>query len=161
MEIRPYQPEDAAEIARLVQRNLLEVNIRDYDATAMAEMAAGYNADKIRRIAGEGHMYVALEQGTIIGVGAVAPYQGSLDVSQLHTVFILPERQGQGLGSAVLSALEADEYFRRAERVLADASITARPFYEKKGYIHPGGQPVLVDNDYYPMEKRRPDINPA
>ncbi len=153
MIIRPYHQEDAEEISSLVRRNLLEVNIRDYPAEDMEQMAAGYDGDKIRGVADSGHLYVALDQGKIIGSGAITPLDGSEAESLLQTVFILPEYQGQGVGRALLQALEADHYFLRARRVVANASITARPFYEKMGYAYPSGRPVLIDNDYYEMEK--------
>ena len=95
----------------------------------------------------------AAAAGAAIGSGAITPLDGSEAESLLQTVFILPEYQGQGVGRALLQALEADHYFLRARRVVANASITARPFYEKMGYAYPSGRPVLIDNDYYEMEK--------
>lgn len=49
--------------------------------------------------------------------GAIAGYWGSTTESILLTIFGLPEYQKNGIGKMIISSLEADEYFVRANRI--------------------------------------------
>ena len=46
---------------------------------------------------------------------------------------------GQGIGTAIINALEKDEYFLRANRIEIPSSITAVTFYQKMGYTPKNG----------------------
>ena len=59
---------------------------------------------------------------------------GSETESILLTIYVLPDLIGHGIGTAIIHALEKDEYFLRAKRVEIPASITAVNFYQKMGY---------------------------
>ena len=45
--------------------------------------------------------------------------------SILLTIYVLPEIIGYGIGTAIINALEQDEYFLRAKRIEIPSSITA------------------------------------
>lgn len=98
------------------------------------------------------HFYVAVDQGEIVGCGAIGPYWNSLTESALFTIFVIPERQGQGLGKKIMATLENDAYFLRAQRVEVAASILAIPFYKKMGYAHKNGV-LTYENGHFKMEK--------
>lgn len=153
MNIIPYLPHHAQAVARLVQRNLLEVNSRDYPAQHMAEMAAEYDAAKIQSVADRGHMYVAVEGEVILGVGAICPKAERPEECELLTIFVLPDQQGRGVGRRIMEALERDDFFRAARRVTIPASLTAHGFYARLGYGYEGGEPRVFDNENYHMEK--------
>ena len=68
------------------------------------------------------------------------------------TIYILPEFIGQGVGTAIIQALEQDEYFLRANRIEIPSSVTAVKFYEKMGYAPKNG--IVPDAEgIIPMEK--------
>ena len=56
-------------------------------------------------------MYVVCDNERIVGYGAIARYWGSTTESILLTVFVLPEYQGNGIGSQIIHTLEQGEYF--------------------------------------------------
>lgn len=58
MYIRKFKEEDAETVSKLVGRNLLEVNIKDYPKEDMIEFANYYNPETIKKVASEGHMYI-------------------------------------------------------------------------------------------------------
>ena len=84
-------------------------------------------------------MYVAVMNDKVIGTGSIAPYWGSEKESILLTIYVLPEIIGYGIGTAIINALEQDEFFLRAKRIEIPSSITAVTFYQKMGYAFKNG----------------------
>jgi GNAT superfamily N-acetyltransferase len=155
MEIRPFKPEDAEETARLIAKTLRISNSKDYPGQYIELNIASHSADELIKAANERHMYVVCDRERIVGTGGIAGYWGSLTESILLTIFVLPEYQGKGVGSAIIETLEQDEYFFRAKRIEIPASITAVEFYRKKGYDYKNGNAELEDGVMYRLEKFR------
>ncbi len=153
MLIRKFEEKDADTVSKLVGRNLLEVNIKDYPEPDMIEFAAYYNPETIKKVAEEGNMYVACEGKKILGCGAVTALNGSEKESIIVTFFILPEVHGTGVGRKIIEALEKDEIFLRADRIQVDASLTSHVFYKKMGYDYCGGIEISCNGEHYKMEK--------
>lgn len=151
--VRQFKSEDAEEVSRLLARNFIEVNSRDYGLEPMEKLAAHHNAEWVRQIAGDSHMYVFERKGEIVGVGSIAAFWGSETESILLTVFVLPELHGNGIGRTIIRTLEADELFTRAGRIEIPASITATEFYRKLGYDFKNGIKELDEEGHYRLEK--------
>lgn len=49
--VRRFQTEDAEEVKKLIVRNFLEVNSKDYGTDAMQKLAEVYDAEKVLQIA--------------------------------------------------------------------------------------------------------------
>ncbi len=152
---RRFEEKDAEEVSRLICRNFLEVNSRDYGQEAMEKLAASYGPEKVKQVADYAHMYVFEWQEKIVGVGSISSYWGSKTESILLTIFVLPEHHGKGIGRVIIRTLEQDELFTRAERVEIPASITAAEFYRKFGYDFKNGVKKLDDEGHYRLEKFR------
>ena len=153
--IRRFGDGDADEVSRLLARNFIEVNSRDYGTEAMEKLAAHHNAEWVRGIASDSHMYVFERKDRIVGVGSIAAYWGSETESIILTVFVLPEFHGKGIGRTIIRTLEADELFTRAGRIEIPASITAAEFYRKFGYDYKNGIKNLDEERHYRLEKFR------
>lgn len=149
MLIRKYQPEDLKEIADLFYQTVHTVNAKDYTGEQLAVWATG-SVDE----AAWGQSFlkhetvVAVDGATIVGFGDIDVEQGYLDRLYVHKDY-----QGMGIATAICGALE--EYIGRGI-VTTHASITARPFFEKRGYLvvkeqQVERQGVLLTN--YVMEK--------
>lgn len=69
--------------------------------------------------------FVAEEDGELVGFGDIAP-SGFLDRLYVHK-----DCQRRGVGAALCDALEGAV---EAERIVTYASITAKPFFEARGY---------------------------
>lgn len=65
------------------------------------------------------------EKDTIIGFGNIT------DAGYLDMLFVHKDHQGKGIASAICSVLEEN---CRAEMITVNASITAKPFFERRGY---------------------------
>lgn len=152
---RRFEEKDAVIVKKIICRNFLEVNIKDYGKDVMEQLAKIYNEEKICEIAGYAHMYVFEYKGIIVGCGAISSYWGSLTESILLTIFVLPELQGKGIGTKIIQTLEDDEIFIRANRIEIPASITAVKFYKKFGYIYKNNKNELDEEGHYRLEKYR------
>ena len=137
--IRLFVESDAGAVQTIIHRGLREINGKDYPAERIEEYCAYFTLEKIKSQADSAHMYVAVSGNKIVGTGFIAPYWGNETESILLTIYVLPERIGQGIGSAIINALEQDEYFVRANRIEIPSSITAVKFYQKLGYSPKNG----------------------
>ena len=150
---RRFKESDAESVSHLVQRNMLEVNSKDYGLEATTELAKQYDAQKILQTASYAHMYVFEWQEKIVGVGAISSFWGSETESIFLTIFVQPELHGKGLGRQIVRTLESDELFTRANRIEIPASITATEFYRKFGYDFKDGIKELDEEGHYRLEK--------
>ena len=143
---------DADAVQNIIHRGLREINGKDYPAELIEKYCAYFTLEKIKSQAASAHMYVAVWENKILGTGSIAPYWGSEKESILLTIYVLPEMIGQGIGTAIINALEQDEYFLRANRIEIPSSITAVKFYQKMGYAPKNG--IEPDKEgIVPMEK--------
>lgn len=126
MIIRKYRPDDCAEMAQLFYNTVHSVNAADYDEAQLNAWATGevdldaWNASFL-----EHYTVVADENDVIIGFGDMDS-SGYLDRLYVHKDY-----QHIGVATAICDMLEgaviANEY-------TTHASITAKPFFEKRGY---------------------------
>ena len=152
--IRRFAETDAETVQNIIHRGLREINGKDYPAELMVEYCNYFTLEKIKNQANSAHMYVAVSGDEIVGTGSISPYWGREKESILLTIYILPEMIGHGVGSAIINALEQDEYFLRAERIEIPSSVTAVKFYQKMGYGFKNG--IIPDAEgIVSMEKFR------
>lgn len=151
--VRRYKEEDAEEVSRLIVRNFLEINSKDYGIAAMEELAKVYDSEKVLNVAGYAHMYVFEWNGKIVGTGSISSFWGSETESILLTIFVLPEFHGKGIGRKIINTLEQDELYTRSTRIEIPASITATEFYRKFGYDYKNGVKELDEEHHYRLEK--------
>jgi GNAT superfamily N-acetyltransferase len=77
-----------------------------------------------------GRVVVAEEAGVVVGFAA-------FDDRQLHALYVLPERQGRGIGDRLLAAAGPVEVLW-----VLDANARGRRFYERRGWRPDGGERV-------------------
>jgi len=137
--VRRFAASDAGAVRNIILRGLREINARDYPPEHIGKTCAAFTLERILSQAESAHMYVAVSGAEVVGTGSIAPFWGSLTESILLTIFVLPEFIGKGVGTAIIGALEKDEYFLRAKRIEIPASVTAAGFYRKMGYVPKNG----------------------
>ena len=153
MIIRRFRKEDAQAVSELIITTIRISNTADYPADLMEELVKTQTPEHVLQMAGWTHFYVAGEAGIIIGCGAIGPYWGKEDESSLFSIFVRPDRQGKGVGRAIVETLEKDEFALRAKRIEIPASITGLPFYRKLGYTYKNGNTEVDDEQLYRLEK--------
>ena len=147
MEIREYREEDQAEILSLFYETVHTVNAKDYNEKQLDAWAPQDNDYEHLNAALRNNLtLIAIEDGKITGFADIDE-NGYLD----H-LFVHKDYQRRGIASALCSRME--EGFKRIE---THASITARPFFEKRGYVVVKAQDVKIRGEIlrnYVMEKK-------
>ncbi|MFK4566065.1 GNAT family N-acetyltransferase [Enterococcus sp. UD-01] len=152
IQIRRFQPLDAAAVAQLLHRNFLEVNSLDYPFAQMEKLVAEYTPDKLCEQARYAHTYVAESRDQIIGTGTICPYWGSVTESIILSVFVHPDKHRKGIGSLLMDMLKQDEFFLRADRIEVPASRTAKQFYLNQGFTLKNQNEPEDEQGYIRME---------
>lgn len=125
MIIRNYQPCDCKELAELFYNTVHTINARDYTKKQLDVWAAEkIDLGKWDQSFQEHYSIVAVEDKIIIGFGDI-DNTGYLDRLYVHTNY-----QGKGAATAICDKLEQTVQ----GKVVTHASITAKPFFEKRGY---------------------------
>ncbi len=155
MIIRQFQTQDAQAVSDLIRTTIRISNTKDYPEEQIKALVAEQSPEHVLERAGWTHFYVAEEEERIIGCGAIGPYWGREDESSLFMIFVHPEMQGKGVGSALVKTLEQDEYALRARRIEIPASVTGLPFYQKMGYNFKNGVDAPDEERLYRLEKYR------
>ena len=128
--IRSLAERDIPEMQALFRDTVLHVNVRDYSQEEVEDWAScGDSVEHWRRLLSENAYVGAFDaQGRLVGFSSMNP------TGHLHSMFVHKDRQGAGVGSRLLSEVEkmAREYGVR--RIGAEVSVTARPFFEVRGY---------------------------
>ncbi len=126
MIIRKYVSTDCKQVADLFYETVHSVNAKDYTIEQLDAWADGSaDLEKWDKSFIENYTLVAVEDNCIVGFGDI-DRTGYLDMLFVHKDF-----QGQGIASAICDRLEASI---TTDKIATHASITAKPFFEKRGY---------------------------
>ncbi|ACD22692.1 GNAT family N-acetyltransferase [Clostridium botulinum] len=125
MIIREYQPSDCKEVAELFYNTVHTVNARDYTKEQLDVWATGrVDLENWNQSFEEHYSIVVLDDKLIIGFGDIDK------TGYLDKLFVHKDYQGKGVATAICDRLEEAVQ----KKVITHASITARPFFEKRGY---------------------------
>jgi putative acetyltransferase len=129
VKIRLFEKQDAEQVACLFHETVREINIRDY---SIAQVKA-WAPDDIHfrdwaKICSERFTYVADDSGAIAGFGELES-DGHIGCFYCHKNY-----QRRGVGKLIYRAIEAKALDLGANRLVTEASITAKPFFESMGF---------------------------
>lgn len=126
MFLRKYVPSDCEEMAELFYKTVHTVNAKDYTKEQLDVWATGnVDLEKWNRSFLEHDTIVAVEDEKIVGFGDMDE-SGYLDRLYVHKDY-----QRQGIASAICDKLECAV---NTEKITTHASITAKEFFESRGY---------------------------
>ena len=135
--IRRATPDDAPAIATLYHHTVKKINSRDY-APTQVEAWAGATSDeeKWRARQSDRTTFVDEHDGTIRGFAELG------DNGHIGAVYVDADCQGEGIGSALLDEMEKEAGARGVTCLSTEASITAQPFFAKRGFETVAAQDV-------------------
>lgn len=126
MLIREYQTSDCEELIELFYNTVHTVNAKDYTTEQLNVWATGKeNITKWNLSFKQNYSVVAMDNKIIIGFGDINN-RGYLDRLYVHKNY-----QRKGVATAICNELEQQIKCD----IITHASITAKPFFEKRGYI--------------------------
>lgn len=151
IKIRLFKAQDAEQIAQLFHQTVRQVNIRDYSN----EQVQAWAPDDLHfrdwvSVCSNRFTYVADDAGTIAGFGELEP-NGHIDCFYCHKNY-----QGRGVGRQMYQAIEAKAIELSLPRLFTEASITAKPFFQRMGFAVVRAQVVTRRGETftnYAMEK--------
>lgn len=124
MKIREYKDEDCTAVSKLFYETVHTVNAKDYTAEQLSAWAQ--NADGLKQRREDllkQHTLIAEIDGVIVGFGSI-DNSGCLDF-----LFVHKDYQRRGVATALCDELE-----KGFNVIKTFASITAKPFFESRGY---------------------------
>lgn len=129
--IRQAQQSDAVELKELFQNTVLVINRRDYSQAEVEDWAScGDDLSNIEEMIKTHYFIVAVnQQSQIVGFSSITS-QG-----YLHSMFVHKDFQGEGIATMLLEEIERYAITAGITRITSEVSLTARPFFEKKGYV--------------------------
>jgi GNAT superfamily N-acetyltransferase len=137
--IRSYEAGDAPALARLFYETVHAVNQADYSPEQLRAWAPeipdpeAWHARMSSRCT-----LVAEEDGAVVGFVELERDR-HLDMLYLHK-----DAVGRGVGSRLYRAVEQIAWERGLGRIFTEASITARPFFERQGFRVVGEQAIAL-----------------
>lgn len=127
MQIREYSKQDVTEMAALFYNTVHTVNAKDYTpqqlnawATNQVDIAA-WNRSFLTN-----YTLVAVHDGVLVGFGDMD------STGYLDHLFVHSQHQGKGIATMLCDGLEP--HFP-VTTITTHASITAKPFFESRGYV--------------------------
>ncbi len=152
MEIRLFQKEDAEQIAQLFHDTVREINIRDYECDRVKAWAPDdIHFRNWAALCAKKFTYVADKDGKILGFGELEA-NGHIGCFYCHRNF-----QRCGVGSQIYRAIESKALRLELKGLFTEASITAKPFFQRMGFKLIREQLVSCRGEKfinYAMEKR-------
>ncbi len=131
MLIRPFTPEDTAAVYQLFYDTVHSVNLQHYTPEEVEAWVPSHRPDLqhwqerfLRQ-----HTLLAEINGQLVGFANLEPDGRNIDMVYTHKDF-----QGQGVATALLDRLEKQVQINGGIRIELAASITARPFFERRAY---------------------------
>ena len=135
MQLRKYTPSDCAQMAELFYQTVHSVNAQDYTREQLDAWATGEVDSQAWDKSFRAHRtIVATESGKIVGFGDMD------ETGYLDRLYVHKDHQGQGIASAICDELER---FAAGKVITTHASITAKPFFQHRGYCVVREQKVI------------------
>ena len=149
MRVREYKPADCEQLAELFYNTVHSINSKDYAEEQLNVWATGrvdlqeWNLSFLKH-----KTIVAIENDEIIGFGDID------DSGYLDRLFVHKDYQGIGVATAICDELEGSV---KGKTITTHASITAKPFFQQRGYRVMEKQEVIrlgIALTNYVMEKQ-------
>lgn len=141
--LRPFMPADTIGLRDLFAASIEELTQDDYDEEQrIAWASAAADAQEFAKRLGSMVTLVVQIQGEYAGFASLK------DNKVIEMLFVHPYHVGEGVGTALCDALERIAAARGAAEIAVDASETAAPFFEDRGYVATRRNSIPIDDQW-------------
>ena len=128
--IRRLAAQDIPEMRKLFRATVLTVNSKDYTKEEVEDWAScGYSVEHWKELLAKNDYIGALD-----GQGGIVGFSSMNAEGYLHSMFVHKDWQGKGVATLLLSEVEKIAHEYGVSKITAEVSITARSFFDKRGY---------------------------
>jgi putative acetyltransferase len=129
MQIRLADIKDAEQLLQLFHDTITIINSKDYNEEQIAAwVSSAKNSDRIKSKIKEQYFIVAEIDNEIVGFGSLT-VTGYLDCMYVHK-----DHQRKGIANKLIDEIKRQATKWSLKEITTDASITAKPFFEKNGF---------------------------
>ncbi|MFC7399797.1 GNAT family N-acetyltransferase [Chelatococcus sp. GCM10030263] len=140
--LRPYLPSDLDILVAIFQDSIEELTEEDYGEAQRAAWAARADEPDFGARLANALTLVATIGGSAVGFASLKG-KDHIDMLYVH-----PSFARQGIATMLCDALEKLAAARGARRLTVDASDTARPFFEGRGFEAESRNTVTVGDEW-------------
>lgn len=142
--LRPFMPADTMALRELFAVSIEELTQEEYDEDQRAAWAASRALDAQafgKALAGMLTLVVQID-------GEYAGFASLKEDRHVEMLYVHPYHAGEGIGTALMDALEKIAAARGTLEITVDSSDTAQPFFEDRGYAPTRRNSVPVDDQW-------------
>ena len=126
----PLEDKDIPEMQELFRSTVLNVNIRHYTKEEVEDWAScGDSVEHLKELLSHNHFIGAFDEAS-----RMVGFSSMNKDGYLHSMFVHKDWQGKGVATQLLSEVEHIARQLEVAEITSEVSLTARPFFEKKGY---------------------------
>lgn len=141
--LRPFLPADTAIAAAIYDASITELTGDDYGEAQQEAWAAAADDEEAfgRRLASQLTLIATLD-GVPVGFASLK------GADHIDLLFVHPNATLRGVASLLIDALEKLAAARGTVALTVDASDTAEPFFQKRGYVPTRRNSVPVQDEW-------------
>jgi len=126
----PLEDKDIPEMQELFRSTVLNVNIRHYTKEEVEDWAScDDSVEHLKELLSHNHFIGAFNEAS-----RMVGFSSMNKDGYLHSMFVHKDWQGKGVATQLLSEVEHIARQWGVAEITSEVSLTARPFFEKKGY---------------------------
>jgi putative acetyltransferase len=154
--LRPYLPADARRCAAIFRAAITEIAGEDYSEAqceawaARAEDEAAFGASLAAMLT-----LIATRDGEIAGFASLK------GADCIEMIYVDPEFAREGVGAALLDALEKIARARGASKLTADVSDTAKPLFDRRQFVSDRRNIKAIDDEWLGNTTMSKALKPA
>lgn len=143
---------DVAEMQQLYIETIESVCKNDYNEEQIKVWSSGVNnMQRWTEVIENQFVLLAITENKIVGFGTLK------DGNYIDFLYIHKDFQRQGIADKILNQLELEAKNHNSKIITSDISITAKPYFERKGFIVKAEQKNILQNVElinYKMQKK-------
>lgn len=141
--LRPMLPADVPVLAAIFQASIDELAEEDYDAGQREAWASGADDEAAfgARLAAQLTLVATIRSAPVGFISLRGP-------DHLDMLYVYPAAARRGVATLLLQAIEKLAGGRGAKTLVVEASDTARPFFEMRGFTAEARQTVVIGDEW-------------